>query len=77
MPTVLSLKYTASKTSAAWNSLGQALENSAGDGTKGMLTIANDVAGSAGVIAGAFTVPAPGAAALVGLAALIVSRRRA
>jgi hypothetical protein len=75
-PTVLSLKYTASQTSAAWNSLGQALENSAGDGAKGMLTIANDAAGSAGVIAGAFTVPAPGAAALVGLAALIVSRRR-
>jgi hypothetical protein len=43
----------------------------------GKLTIANDATGSVGVIAGAFTVPAPGAAALVGLAALIVSRRRA
>jgi hypothetical protein len=56
--------------------LGNALEKSAGNMNKGMLTIANDVSGSAGVIAGAFTVPAPGAAALVGLAALIVSRRR-
>jgi len=76
-PTVLSLKYTAAKLGTAWNTLGQALENSADNVTKGMLTIANDVSGTEGVIAGAFTVPAPGAAALVGLAGLIVSRRRA
>jgi len=76
-PTVLSLKYTAAKSGTAWNTLGQALENSADNVTKGMLTIANDVSGTEGVIAGAFTVPAPGAAALVGLAGLIVSRRRA
>ena len=75
-PTVLTLMYTASKTGTVWNTLGNALEKSAGNMNKGMLTIANDVSGSAGVIAGAFTVPAPGAAALVGLAALIVSRRR-
>ena len=76
-PTVLSLKYTATKTGTVWNTLGAALENSADNGTKGMLSISNDVAGSEGVIAGAFTVPAPGAAALVGLAGLIMSRRRA
>jgi hypothetical protein len=68
--------YTASKTGAVWNTLGNALENSAGNAMKGKLTIANDVSGTEGVIAGAFTVPAPGAAALVGLAGLIVSRRR-
>jgi len=76
-PTVLTLMYTASKTGAVWNTLGNALENSAGNAMKGKLTIANDVSGTEGVIAGAFTVPAPGAAALVGLAGLIVSRRRA
>jgi hypothetical protein len=75
-PTVLTLMYTASKTGTVWNSLGNALENSAGDAMKGKLTIANDVSGTEGVIAGAFTVPAPSAAALVGLAGLIVSRRR-
>ena len=75
-PTVLTLMYTASKTGTVWNSLGNALENSAGNARKGKLTIANDVSGTEGVIAGAFTVPAPGAAALVGLAGLIVSRRR-
>ena len=76
-PTVLSLKYTATKTGTVWNTLGDALEKSAGSDAKGMLTIANDATGTAGVIAGAFTVPAPGAAALVGLAGLLVSRRRA
>jgi len=76
-PTVLTLMYTASKTGTVWNTLGNALENSAGNAMKGKLTIANDVSGTEGVIAGAFTVPAPGAAALVGLAGLIVSRRRA
>jgi len=75
-PTVLTLMYTASKTGTVWNTLGNALENSAGNAMKGKLTIANDVSGTEGVIAGAFTVPAPGAAALVGLAGLIVSRRR-
>jgi MYXO-CTERM domain-containing protein len=40
------------------------------------LTIANDVTGTEGVIAGAFTVPAPGAAALLGLAGLMGRRRR-
>ena len=75
-PTVLTLMYTASKNVTGWNSLGNALENSAGNALKGKLTIANDVSGTVGVIAGAFTVPAPGAAALVGLAGLIVSRRR-
>jgi len=76
-PTVLTLMYTASKTGTVWNSLGNALENSAGSPAMGKLTIANDNGGTeSGVISGAFTVPAPGAAALVGLAALIVSRRR-
>jgi hypothetical protein len=75
-PTVLTLMYTASKTGTVWNTLGNALENSEGNAMKGKLTIANDVSGTEGVIAGAFTVPAPGAAALVGLAGLIVSRRR-
>jgi len=76
-PTVLTLMYTASKTGTVWNTLGNALENSAGNTDKGMLTIANDNGGTeSGVISGAFTVPAPGAAALVGLAGLIVSRRR-
>jgi hypothetical protein len=75
-PTVLTLMYTASKSVTGWNTLGNALEKSAGNMDKGMLTIANDVSGTEGIIAGAFTVPAPGAAALVGLAALIVSRRR-
>lgn len=76
-PTVLTLMYTASKSSGTvWNTLGSALESSAGSATKGKLTIANDTTGTEGVITGAFTVPAPGAAALVGLAGLIVSRRR-
>ena len=76
-PTVLTLMYTASKTGTVWNTLGNALENSAGSPVMGKLTIANDNGGTeSGVISGAFTVPAPGAAALVGLAGLIVSRRR-
>ena len=75
-PTVLTLMYTASKTGTVWNSLGNALENSAGSPVMGKLTIANDVTGTEGVIAGAFTVPAPGAAALLGLAGLIGRRRR-
>ena len=76
-PTVLTLMYTASKTGNVWNTLGNALENSADNAIKGKLTIANDNGGTeSGVISGAFTVPAPGAAALVGLAGLIVARRR-
>ena len=75
-PTVLTLMYTASMTGTVWNTLGNALENSAGSPVMGKLTIANDVTGTEGVIAGAFTVPAPGAAALLGLAGLIGRRRR-
>ena len=75
-PTVLSLKYTATRIGTAWNTLGQAIESSQQDANRGMLTIANDLPGTEGIIAGTYTVPAPGAAALVGLAGLIVSRRR-
>lgn len=81
-PTYISVKYTTRKDldSGTWESLGNALLYSAKDTTpaarRGELRI---VHGDTDEIAGTFTavIPAPGAVALVGLAGLMISRRRA
>jgi hypothetical protein len=81
VPGKLSLKFTTPKSnSSSFKSMEDALIYSGSTTTtsqRGMLTVTS--ADGASVITGFFatTVPAPGAAALVGLAGLIVSRRRA
>lgn len=77
-PTMIEIKYSARKSGSVWESLGSALEYSASPATsadrRGELRVMH---GATDQIAGAFVIPAPGAVALVGLAGLIVSRRRA
>ncbi len=76
-PTVVEVAYTVRRVGSGWESLGSALEYSAAVTTsanrRGNLRVAFD---DVSEIKGAFAIPAPGAAALVGLAGLIVSRRR-
>lgn len=76
-PKVVEVIYTVRRSGAAWESLGSALEYSAAVTTpanrRGALRVAFD---DISEIKGAFAIPAPGAAALIGLAGLIVSRRR-
>jgi hypothetical protein len=79
-PTYISINYAARKSGSSWESLGNALLYSGDSGTpstsRGSLTVRS---GESNVISGTFAtvIPAPGAAALVGLAGLIASRRRA
>lgn len=79
-PTYISVSYAARKSGSSWESLGNALMYSGNSGTpaasRGNLMVRSGVSN---MISGTFTaaIPAPGAAALVGLAGLIVSRRRA
>ena len=81
-PSNLSLKYTTQKTSGVYMSLGAALNYSAlsslPDPQKGRLSVTHvDGEGKVdGEIWGTFAVPAPGTAALIGLAGMISSRRR-
>jgi len=81
-PSNLSLKYTTQKTSGVYMSLGAALNYSALSSTpdlqKGKLSVTHvDGEGKVnGEIWGTFAVPAPGTAALIGLAGMISSRRR-
>lgn len=77
LPTVVEVAYTVRRVGSSWESLGSALEYSAAVTTsanrRGSLRVAFD---DVSEIKGAFAIPAPGAAALVGLAGLVVSRRR-
>jgi len=81
-PSNLSLKYTTQKIAGVYMSLGAALNYSALSSTpdlqKGKLSVTHvDGEGKVnGEIWGTFAVPAPGTAALIGLAGMISSRRR-
>jgi hypothetical protein len=78
-PTYISISYAARKSGSSWESLGNALLYSGDSDTpsasRGNLMVRS---GLSNMIAGTFAtvIPTPGAAALVGLAGLIVSRRR-
>ena len=80
VPAMLSLRYTTPKVGGVWQNMQTSLEYSGNATTsvaqRGMLTVAASDGSS--YIAGYFntTIPAPGAAALVGLAGIFVSRRR-
>jgi hypothetical protein len=79
IPSSLSLKFTTPKSEGMFKNMQDALIYSSASTTnasqRGMLTVTS---ADGSMISGFFatTVPAPGAAALVGLAGLIVSRRR-
>lgn len=79
-PAVLSLRYTTRKIAGSWQNMQGALTYSGDAATataqRGMLVVG--AADGTSFISGYFgtTVPAPGAAALIGLSGLIVSRRR-
>lgn len=78
-PTYISISYAARKSGSSWESLGNALLYSGNSGTpstsRGNLMVRSGVSN---MITGTFAtvIPTPGAAALVGLVGLIVSRRR-
>lgn len=78
-PTYISISYAARKSGGSWQSLGNALLYSGDSGTpstsRGNLMVRSGVSN---MITGTFAtvIPTPGAAALVSLAGLIVSRRR-
>jgi len=79
-PTYISISYAARKSGSSWESLGNALLYSGNATTpaasRGSLMVRSGVSN---MIAGTFAavIPAPGAVALVGLAGLTISRRRA
>jgi len=79
-PTYISISYAARKSGSSWESLGNALLYSGDADTpatsRGSLMVRSGVSN---MIAGTFStvIPAPGAVALVGLAGLMISRRRA
>lgn len=82
-PTEVSIVYTATRASGSWGSLGAALTASQGssfDAARGGFLIKTGASGtpSAGSISAgySFAVPAPGAAALVGMAGLLARSRR-
>lgn len=80
-PSSISIVYTAVKTGGIWSSLGDALQRSQGpsyDALRGGFVIRTGTLGSpdAGMITSGFTVPGPGALALVGCAAALARRRR-
>jgi hypothetical protein len=78
-PTYISISYAARKSGSSWESLGNALLYSGDSETpstsRGNLMVRSGVSN---MISGTFSavIPAPGAVALVGLAGLIISRRR-
>lgn len=78
VPTALEIRYTTRRVGGTWESLGDALSySSTASGTQqGELRVLYSEGGSQGQIWGTFAIPAPGAAALIGLAGLITSRRR-
>jgi hypothetical protein len=79
-PTYISISYAARKSGSSWESLGNALLYSGDASTpstsRGNLMVRSGVSN---MISGTFAtvIPTPGAVALVGLAGLIISRRRA
>jgi len=81
VPSVLSLKYTTTKTAGIYMTLGQAIDYSVLNTTpaeqRGRLTVTHFNGGGVvdGEISG-FFVPAPGSVALIGLAGMVSSRRR-
>jgi len=81
-PTNLNLTYTTKKISGNFMTLGQALDYSALSSTpdieRGRLSVSHvDNEGTEdGVISGTFSVPTPGAVALIGLAGMVAGRRR-
>jgi hypothetical protein len=81
VPSVLSLKYTTTKTAGIYMTLGQAIDYSVLNTTpveqRGQLTVThfNGQGAVDGEISG-FFVPAPGSIALIGLAGMSSSRRR-
>jgi len=81
-PTNLSLKYTTKKISGNFMTLGEALDYSALSSTpdieRGRLSVTHvDGEGTElGEISGTFSVPTPGAVALIGLAGMVAGRRR-
>ena len=82
-PTNLNLRYTTKSNSGVFMTLGEALDYSALSSTPGIekgrlsVTHINAITGiQDGEIWGTFTVPAPGAVALIGLAGMVAGRRR-
>ena len=82
-PTEVSIVYTATRASGSWGTLGAALNASQGttfDAARGGFLIKTGASGTpgAGSIATgySFAVPAPGAAALLGMAGLLARSRR-
>jgi hypothetical protein len=82
-PTNLNLTYTTKSNSGVFMTLGEALDYSALSSTQGIekgrlsVTHVNAITGiQDGEIWGTFTVPAPGAVALIGLAGMVAGRRR-
>ena len=82
-PTNLNLRYTTKSNSGVFMTLGEALDYSALSSTQGIekgilgVTHVNAITGiQDGEIWGTFTVPAPGAVALIGLAGMVAGRRR-
>ena len=80
-PSSVSIVYTAIKSGGSWGTLGAALQGSQGntyDASRGGFVVRTGTTGSpdAGLITSGYAVPAPGAAALVACAGLIVQRRR-
>ena len=76
---LVEIGFVAARTGTTYGTLGESLTQSAGSGGGFLTLIATAVPGTSGfgAINGVgFTVPAPGAAALVGLSGLMLARRR-
>lgn len=80
-PTSVSIVYSAVRIGGVWSTLGEALmrsQTTTFDALKGGFVVRTGVMGGsdAGTITSGYTVPAPGAAALVAAAGLLARRRR-
>jgi len=81
-PTNLNLRYTTKSNSGVFMTLGEALDYSALSSTpdieRGRLSVTyvDNVGTEFGEISGTFSVPTPGAVALIGLAGMVAGRRR-
>ena len=76
---LVEIGFVAARTGSTYGTMGQSLTQSAGTGGGFLSLVATAVPGTSGfgAINGVgFTVPAPGAVALVGLSGLVLSRRR-